>query len=53
MVAPLGGADEDPGASTINVTNVNGEPLGGVGAGDPGVSTINANKYRRWPPRRC
>jgi hypothetical protein len=32
--------------------NVNIAPLGGVGAGDPGVPTINAKKRRWRPPGR-
>jgi hypothetical protein len=51
MVAPLGGADKDPGASTINVRNVDGVLLGGVIAGDLGAPNINAKKRRqlaRW-----
>jgi hypothetical protein len=47
---PLGGADGDPGAATINVKNVNGGPLGGAGAGDSGALTINAKKHRWQAP---
>jgi hypothetical protein len=46
MVDPLGGANEDPGATTINVINIDGGSLGGAGAGDPGASIINAMKHR-------
>jgi hypothetical protein len=45
MAAPLGGADGDPEASTINVKMLTVDPLGGVGAGYPGAPTINAKKY--------
>jgi hypothetical protein len=31
--------------------NIDDGPLGGVGAGDPGASTINAKKRRRRVPR--
>jgi hypothetical protein len=44
------GAGGDPGAPTINVTNVECRPLGGAGAIDPGASTINAKKCRRRAP---
>jgi hypothetical protein len=30
--------------------NVNDDPLGGGGAGDPGAPTINAKKHRWWAP---
>jgi hypothetical protein len=43
---PLASVDGDPGAPTINVRNVDGVPLGGAGAGDLGMSTINAKKHR-------
>jgi hypothetical protein len=45
-----GPPNRDPGASTINIKNVDDGPLGGVRAGDLGASTINARKYRRWAP---
>jgi hypothetical protein len=48
--APLAGADRDPGAPTINIKNVDCEPLGGARVGDPRMSTINAKKHRRWAP---
>jgi hypothetical protein len=35
------GAARDLGALTINVKNVDGNPLGGGTTGDPGASTIN------------
>jgi hypothetical protein len=47
---PLTGADEDPGAPTINVKKSTVGPLGGAGAGDLGASTIDAKKRRWWPP---
>jgi hypothetical protein len=46
----MGGANGDLGASTINIKNVDGGPLGGAGAGDPRASTINAKKRRWWVP---
>jgi hypothetical protein len=48
-MGPLEGAVGDPEATTINVKNVNGDPIRGAGAGVPGVPTINAKK-RRWRP---
>jgi hypothetical protein len=45
MAAPLGGADGNPEASTINIKISTVGPLGGVGAGYPGAPTINAKKY--------
>jgi hypothetical protein len=32
------------------LTNIDDDPLGGAGAGDPRASTINAKKYRRRDP---
>jgi hypothetical protein len=45
----MGGADGDPGASTINVANVNGGPPGGAN-GDPKAPTINATNVDGGPP---
>jgi hypothetical protein len=33
--------------------NIDGRPLGGVGAEDPGVPTITANKHRWLAPGMC
>jgi hypothetical protein len=48
MAAPLGGADGDPRAPTTYVGDIDGGPLGGVGAGDLGAPMISARKRRRW-----
>jgi hypothetical protein len=37
----------------LTLTNIDDRPPGGAGAGDPGASTINAKKLRRWAPGRC
>jgi hypothetical protein len=44
MTGPLGGGAEDPGASTINVENVDGGPLEGD-TEVSGVPTINTKKH--------
>jgi hypothetical protein len=33
--------------------NIDGGPPRSARAGDPGAPTINAKKYRQWPPGRC
>jgi hypothetical protein len=35
------------------IRNVDDGPLGGAGAEDLGVPTINTKKYQRWAPERC
>jgi hypothetical protein len=42
---PLGGANGDPRAPTINVKNIDDAPLGGAEAGDPRAPTNNAKKH--------
>jgi hypothetical protein len=53
MMGPLGGADRDPGAPTINAkkTSMVG-PLGGDARG-PGAPTINTKNVDGGPPGRC
>jgi hypothetical protein len=49
MAGPLGCADEDPGAPTINANRHQWRAPWGAN-GDPGAPTINAEKRRRWAP---
>jgi len=50
MAGLLTAADGDTGVPTINVKNVDGGPLGGAGAGDPGAPTIKDKKRQRQAP---
>jgi hypothetical protein len=49
---PLGGADGDPGAPTINAKNIDGGPLVGADE-DPRAPTINVQNVDGGLPGRC
>jgi hypothetical protein len=50
---PLTGADEDPGASTINAKNIDGAPPLTGADGDPVAPTINVKKHQWRAPSVC
>jgi hypothetical protein len=51
MAAPLGGTDEDPGAPTTYVEDIDGNPLGGTNE-DPGGPTTYVEDVNGRPPGR-